>query len=98
MIILVEYFMYEIINGFQIATMVLMVVFSVIMIIVVALQEGSNANLGAITGAAESFFGKNKAKSLEAKFKRWTMVIGLCVLICSISYFVLSILKSNIPS
>ncbi|MDR2267661.1 MAG: preprotein translocase subunit SecG [Christensenellaceae bacterium] len=90
--------MYEIINGFQIATMVLMVVFSVIMIIVVALQEGSNANLGAITGAAESFFGKNKAKSLEAKFKRWTMVIGLCVLICSISYFVLSILKSNIPS
>ncbi|MDR3186076.1 MAG: preprotein translocase subunit SecG [Christensenellaceae bacterium] len=90
--------MYEVINGFQIATMVLMVLFSVAMIVVVVLQEGSNANLGAITGAAESFFGKNKAKTLEAKFKRWTMIIGGCILICSIAYFVLSILKNNIPS
>ncbi|MDR0752218.1 MAG: preprotein translocase subunit SecG [Christensenellaceae bacterium] len=90
--------MYELIQGFQIAMMILMGIFSITMIIVVALQEGSNANLGAITGAAESFFGKNKAKSLESKFKRWTMIIAICILVSSIAFFVLSILKEQIPT
>lgn len=73
-----------------------MVLLCVAMIVIVALQEGNNANLGAITGAAESFFGKNKAKTLESKFKRWTMIIGAGILVCSIIYYVLYLLKENL--
>ena len=88
---------WSIINGFSIAFMVLMVVFSVAMIIIVALQEGNNSNLGAVSGAAESFFGKNKAKSLDAKFKRWTMFIGIGILVSSIVYFILYLARENLP-
>jgi preprotein translocase subunit SecG len=76
--------------------MIIMVLLSVAMIIIVMLQQGNTTNLGAITGAAESFFGKNKAKTLDSKFKRWTMIIAGAILLSSILFFVLSILKSNL--
>ncbi|MDR0855675.1 MAG: preprotein translocase subunit SecG [Christensenellaceae bacterium] len=88
----------DILNGFMIASMVLMVVFSVAMILIVALQEGTNANLGSISGASESFFGKNRAKTTEAKLKRVTAYIGIGILVFSIIFFILSIIKNNIPA
>lgn len=75
-----------------------MVLLSIAMIIIVMLQEGNSSNLGAITGAAESFFGKNKAKSLDSKFKRWTMIIAGSILVSSILFFVIYILRSNLGS
>jgi preprotein translocase subunit SecG len=80
---------YDVINGFKITFMVLMVVFSIAMIVIVALQEGNNSNLGAVSGASESFFGKHKAKTLDVRFKKWTLLIGLGILVSSIIYFVL---------
>lgn len=87
---------YVIINVFSIIFMVLMVLLSIAMIIVVILQEGNTSNLGAVSGAAETFFGRNKAKTLDAKFKRWTIFIAVSILVCSIVYFVLYLLKMNL--
>ncbi|MBR6683393.1 MAG: preprotein translocase subunit SecG, partial [Firmicutes bacterium] len=40
---------------------------------IVLLQQGKSAGLsGAISGAAESYFGKNKARTMEGKFERIT--------------------------
>lgn len=75
--------------------MVLMVMSSIAIIIVVVMQEGNSNDLGAIAGGAESFFGKNKAKSLEAKFKRWTIYLSVSILVTSILFFVVQILKNN---
>ena len=33
--------------------------------IIVLMQEGKSAGLGAISGAAESYWGKNKGRSME---------------------------------
>ena len=87
---------WDVINGFSIAFMVLMVLFSVAMIIIVALQEGNNSNLGAVSGASESFFGKHKAKTLDVKFKKWTMFIGLGILLSSIIYFILYLVRNTL--
>lgn len=76
--------------------MVLMVLLSIGMIIIVIMQQGNNANLGAIAGGAESFFGKNKAKTLDAKFKRWTIIVAAAILVVSILYFVVQILKARL--
>lgn len=76
--------------------MSLMVLFSVIMIIIVMLQQGNDSNLGAITGGAESFFGKNKAKTLEAKFKKWTILVAAAILVVSILFFVVQILNKRL--
>ena len=53
----------------MIALMVIMALLAIAMIVIVMMQSGNQGNLGAITGAAETFFGKNKAKTMDAKFK-----------------------------
>lgn len=40
---------------------------AIVVIVTVLLQEGSRQGLGSIAGGAETFFGKNKAKSFEGK-------------------------------
>jgi preprotein translocase subunit SecG len=66
------------------------------MIIIVVLQQGNSNSLGAISGGAESFFGKNKARSLDAKFKRWTIIISIAILVVSILFFVVQILNKRL--
>lgn len=88
--------MYEVYSGLLIALMVLMVVLAIGMIIIVLMQSGNQNNLGAITGAAESFFGKNKAKTMESKFKRWTIIIAAAMLVCSVLFFVFYMLLKSL--
>jgi preprotein translocase subunit SecG len=55
---------------------ILLVVYAVIcigLICVVLLQSGKSAGLtGSIGGAAETYWGKNKARSLEGTFEKYT--------------------------
>ncbi|MBQ9114599.1 MAG: preprotein translocase subunit SecG [Clostridia bacterium] len=88
--------MYEVYSGLLIALMVLMVVLAIGMIIIVLMQSGNQSNLGAITGAAESFFGKNKAKTMDSKFKRWTVIIAAAMLVCSVLFFVFYMLLKSL--
>ena len=73
---------------------VLTVVFIIICVIIsafVLLQEGKSAGLGAISGAAESYWGKNKGRSMEGalvKITRWlTVAFLLIAIILNISRF-----------
>ena len=51
------------------------------MIIVIILQEGNTQGLGTITGGADTFLSKNKARSLDAFLARWTkfFVVGFVI-------------------
>ena len=55
---------------------IVLIVFSLIIIGVVLLQEGRQANLGAIAGAADSFMEKGKARTLDAALAKWTKYIA----------------------
>lgn len=55
---------------------------SLLVIFVVLLQEGRQANVGVISGAADSFMDKGAAKTLDQKLAKWTKIIA-------ISFFVL---------
>ena len=48
----------------------------------VLMQEGKSAGLGAISGAAETYWGKNKGRSMEGKLVKITkyLAIGFMVL------------------
>ena len=64
----------------------LQIVLALILIAVVLLQSGSQRGLsGSIAGGAETFFGKNKGRSLDAKLKKWTSVVAVLFLVSSIS-------------
>ena len=56
---------------------IVLMVFAVVVIAVVLLQEGRQANLGAISGAADSFFDKGRARTLDALLAKWTKVIAI---------------------
>ncbi len=88
--------MYEVYFGLLIALMVLMVLLAIAMIVIVMMQRGNEDGIGALTGSAESFFGKNKQKTMEAKLKRITVYIAIGMLVCSILFFVFYLLKSNL--
>lgn len=64
-----------------------MLLFSVAMIIVIILQEGHQQGLGVVTGGADTFFSKNKARSIDSFLSRWTkfFAIGFAVLIIGLN-------------
>lgn len=61
-----------------------LILVSIIIIAVVLLQEGRSQNLsGAIAGGAETFLGKSKARTIEAKLERITkwLIIAFFVIV-----------------
>lgn len=71
----------------------LQVILSLILIIVVLFQSGNQRGLsGSIAGGAETFFGKNKGRTIDAKLKKWTTIVAVLFLASSIA---LSLLIQN---
>lgn len=66
---------------------VLTVVFIIICIaltVIILLQEGKSAGLGAISGAADNYWGKNKGRSMEGMLVKVTRVLVILFLLISI--------------
>ncbi len=55
----------------------ILIVFSLLIIVVVLFQEGRQANLGVISGAADSFMDKSMAKTWDARLAKWTKIIAI---------------------
>ena len=68
----------------QFVLSIVLFLLSLFLIAVVLLQEGKTAGLnGAISGGADTFLSKNKARTLDAKLARWTKWVAiLFMLIC----------------
>lgn len=64
-----------------------LIIFSLVMIFVVILQEGNTKGVGVVTGGADTFLSKNKARTLNSKLARWTKVlaIGFALLVVAIN-------------
>ncbi len=63
---------------------VLTIVFIIVCIalaILVLMQEGKSAGLGAISGAAESYWGKNKGRSMEGMLVKITKVLAVAFMV-----------------
>ena len=70
---------------------IVLVVCSVFLIIVVLLQQGKSAGLsGSIAGGAETFFGKNKAKSYEGKLETLTKIVAVMFMVLAVGLVVLA--------
>lgn len=66
------------------------IILAIILVAVVLLQSGKQAGLsGAISGGAETFFGKNKARTLDGMLARATTVVALLFILTSIGLVVL---------
>lgn len=68
---------------------VLLIIASIVMIIVIILQEGNQQGVGVISGGADTFFSKNKARSYDAFLARATkwFAIGFVVIVLALNVF-----------
>ena len=64
---------------------IIQLVFALILTIVVLMQHGRSAGLpGVISGGAETFFGKNKGRSLDAILSKSTAFVAIVFVILTI--------------
>lgn len=63
---------------------ILLVVSALVLIGTVLLQPGESSGLGSIAGGAETFFGKNKAKSMEGKLALATKISAGVFTVCAL--------------
>lgn len=64
---------------------IFLLISALIMIVTVLLQSSERTGIGAVSGAAETFFGKNKARGMDAK-------LALVTKICAVVFVALSII------
>ncbi len=78
---------------------VIHVIISVILIVTVLMQHGKQQGLsGAIAGGAETFFGKNKGRTIDAVLKKVTAVVAILFVVSSITLAAYSINKNKADS
>ena len=75
---------------FEILLGAILIVTSIALVAIVLMQEGRSDGLsGAIAGGAETFFGKNKGRTMEEKLFKITKVLAVV-------FFVLTLLATLI--
>ncbi|RZS93042.1 preprotein translocase subunit SecG [Cuneatibacter caecimuris] len=69
----------------RIVLTVIMVLIGLALTVIILLQEGKSAGLsGAISGAAETYWGKNKGRSMEGKLEKATKYMVILFLILAV--------------
>ena len=70
---------------FEIILGVLVIIVSLIIIIAIVLQPGRRAGInGVISGGADTFLSKNKARTFDAFLARWTKYVAILFFILAI--------------
>lgn len=81
-------------SALEIIISIIHVLISLSLVVIVLLQSGKSAGLsGSIAGGAETFFGKNKGRTLDALLSKYTSVAAIAFLVTSILLFL--VLKAN---
>lgn len=60
---------------------IVFIVVCVALVIVVLMQEGKSAGLGSISGAAETYWGKNKGRSMEGLLVKITKALAVLFMV-----------------
>ena len=83
--------LYNLYMTLSVLMIVLMCVSAVAAIVLVLLQPGNSTGIDALGGSSETFFGKNKGKSIEAKMKKWTVACLVVLVIFSFAFYILQL-------
>ncbi len=60
---------------------ILFIIICIGLTVLVLMQEGKSAGLGAISGAAETYWGKNKGRSMEGALVKITKYLAIAFII-----------------
>lgn len=74
---------------------IVILVLSVVLVFCVLMQSGKDKRLsGAITGGAETFFGKSRAKSADKVFSKVTTILSFVFVVLVIAMYIYIVTKA----
>lgn len=65
----------------RIVLYVVLIILSVFVSILILMQEGKQQGLGALSGSAETYWSKNKVRSVEGKLVKYTTILTALLII-----------------
>lgn len=71
-------------SALRIVFTILFIIDCLVLTVVVLMQEGKSQGLGAIAGAAESYWGKNKGRSMEGVLVKITRALAVGFILLAI--------------
>ena len=63
---------------------ILFIIVCIALVVLVLMQEGKSAGLGAISGAAETYWGKNKGRSMEGQLVKITKILAVSFILLAV--------------
>ena len=71
-------------EALKIVITVLFIIVCIALTVLVLMQEGKSAGLGSISGAAESYWGKNKGRSMEGMLVKITKGLAVSFMVLAV--------------
>ena len=68
----------------KVLLVVVFVLICIALTVIVMLQEGKSQGLGSISGMADSYWGKNKGRSMEGTLEKFTKFAAVAVLLLAL--------------
>lgn len=68
-------------GALKIVIMIIFILVCVALTVLVLMQEGKSAGLGSISGAAETYWGKNKGRSMEGLLVKLTKICAVLFMV-----------------
>ena len=68
-------------EALRIILTIVFIIICIALVAIVLLQEGKSAGLGAIAGGAESYWGKNKGRSMEGTLVKMTKYLVIAFIV-----------------
>ncbi len=68
----------------KIVLTIIFILICVALVVLVLMQEGKSAGLGSISGAAETYWGKNKGRSMEGRLVQITKALAVLFMVLAV--------------
>lgn len=68
----------------KIVLTIIFILICVALVILVLMQEGKSAGFGSISGAAETYWGKNKGRSMEGRLVQITKALAVLFMVLAV--------------
>lgn len=68
----------------RIIVTVVFIIVSIALAAIVLMQEGKNSGLSALSGVADTYWSKNKGRSMEGMLVRITTILGVIFVVMSV--------------
>jgi len=74
---------------FAIVLGVIDIVICIALVLLVVFQEGNDKGMGVIGGGADTFFGKEKGRTIDKKLKRFTSLLAIVFAIVTVVLYLI---------